>query len=115
MIEIEDKYKPLYVSKDLLLLCSWNNITDEKERFEQFILHQKCLLAAQFIDWHGVRREIVSLESITNIEMQDYEFITQQGNIETRREYTYNPPIEKSNHGPTRSLCVSKSNFFLKY
>ena len=77
-----------------------------KLAFQSFILHQKCLITAQFIEWHCVRREIVLGQTTNNTTYKQY---VNKIDDEERQEYYYTPSKEKSLLGPKRSLCVSSS------
>ena len=95
--------------KDLLIKLmeiedNWDCL-DKKKQFKQFILHEKVLMASQLIEWHGVRREIISMQTIHNVKLGEY--FTRGPDREdgsVRVGYKYRPPVEKSNMGPTRSL-----------
>jgi hypothetical protein len=90
---------------------NWN-LLPEKQKFLEFIHHQKILMALQLTEWHGVRREILSMQSINNVTLEERTTTTSDGSIITIQEYRYLPPIEKSNFGPTRTLTVSEGKIF---
>jgi hypothetical protein len=92
---------------------NWNSL-DDKRQFEEFIHHQKLLMAAQLIEWHGVRREVISMQSINNVSYESYRYQKGHNAAEVRTEYTYHPPTEKVNHGFSRNLCVSEGKITAK-
>ena len=88
----------------------WKDLEPE-EQFDQFILHEKILMTTQLVEWHGVRREVIGMQTIANVRLEEY-YVDEPGQPQKKRvEYRYLPPIEKSAFGPTRSLSVSEGNF----
>ena len=60
-----------------------------------FYEHQRYLMTILFMEWCGVRRELVAMQSTENLSMKDEQFI-------------YKPPPEKITHNNGREFPVPK-------
>ncbi len=100
MMEIEEEWK----------VNGWDELDVEevfsdKVLYSSFLLHQKYLMTGQFIEWHGVRREVIQGQTVKNVTFKEYLNLIDE---KFREEYYYTPSKEKSLIGPKRSLCISK-------